>query len=108
MFVMWLLLLPNVERNKQSLVLLIITGYFFGVLVSIAPLAGRLSLYFNAVSLIAWSYLFSMTKKWPALYVVLLMQVAVLIREFIGFYYNPLWYEKCYHYQTIFEAANWM
>ena len=108
MFVIWLLLLPKVEREKQSFVILIIMSYFFDVIGDIVPMASRLTLYFTTVSLLCWTYLVDMVKQWPWLYGVFAVEIALIAKSFVDFFYSPIWIDCFLHYHTIFEASSWL
>lgn len=108
MFGIWLWLLPKVEKHNQILIILFLFSYFFEVAAGIVSLAGRLALYYSALNLICWTTLFSSAKKWPILYLLFIIELAILIRAFIGFFYSSVWIENFMHYHTIFEAGHWM
>ena len=108
LLVVWILLLPKIEKEKQSFVILIIASYFFDVIRGITPMASRLTLYLTALSMICWTFMLDVLKKWPWLYGVLILEVIMLATSFIRFFYSPVWIDNFLYYHTIFEAVSWM
>ena len=108
MFAVWLFLLPKVEKNKQTIIILGLFSYFFEVVMQIVPMASRFQFYFSAMDLLRWAWLFSLAKKYPILYSMLFVELLILVKAFPGFYFNPLWSQHFLKYHTIFEAGKWM
>lgn len=106
----WLYLLPVFEKNKQPIVILLIVSYFFEVLADFAPLAGRLSLYFEFISMICWALLVERAFKHHKWFLISLfaIEVAIIIKTIPEFFYAALWKSSFLHYQTIFSAPTWL
>ena len=107
-FATWLWLLPKIDKKRQPLLILLVFSYFFNVVTDIAPLAGRLSLYFSMLGLLCWTFLFEYGEKWKGLYAIFALQLVVLVRDFFHFFRDPLWHDYFYEYHTIFEAGRWL
>ena len=108
MFCIWLLLLPYMEKNQQSILLLCIVSYFFEIVADIIPMAGRLQMYFSFLYILFWSWLLMFSKKQPILYGLFGIQTLITIKTFFEFFSNPNWVVKCYNFHTIFETESWM
>lgn len=109
MFVVWLYLLPKYEdRDKQIIIVLGLFSYFLDVLVAVVPLATRFQAYFTILNMVRWAWLVQFARKYPLLYVLFVVQIAIIVREFFGFYYSEVWTDLTFQYQTIFSAGKWM
>lgn len=107
-FVVWLVLLPEIDREKQPFVFIILFSYFFDVLIGIAPIALRLTYYFSMLTLITWPIMFSLSKNKPVLQIVVALQMAVSLKSFFSFFNYYVWVDACKEYHTIFEAPYWI
>lgn len=108
LFGAWLLLLPNLDRRHQPIAILLVSSYFFEVIAEIAPIAGRLGLYFSFLSMICWAWLFERAKKENYYYVLFAIEIVVLIRTIPQFFNSITWAQGFMNYQTIFSAPFWM
>ena len=108
MFATWLWFLPKIEKKRQPIVLLIIISYFFEVIATIAPIAGRLGLYFSFLGMTCWAFLYDKAKKKPILFVLFAIEIMILVRTIPQFFYSDLWMSSFLKYQTIFSAPSWM
>lgn len=104
----WLLLLPSFEGKQQAIVMLLILSYFFEVVGDIAPVAGRLALYFSFLSMICWALLLEKAKNNQILYGLFVIEIVLIVRTIPGFFHSPIWVEAFSHYQTILSAPSWM
>lgn len=96
------------EKEKQTIVLLMIVSYFFGAIGAIIPVAGRLSLFFTIMQMVIWPWLFSLSKKHIWLYLIIIAQIIIMGKEITDFFYDPVWHDRFFEYHTIFDAPNWM
>ena len=108
MFGTWLLLLPNIDKNQQPIIILGIASYFLEIVGDIAPIAGRLQLYFSCMDLLRWAWLLTIAKKTPIVYGLFIAETMIIVKCFFEFFYNPTWIRAYLHFHTIFEAGEWM
>ena len=108
MFIVWLLLIPQLDKRHQPIVILLLLSYFFEVIATIAPVASRLGLYYSFLSMVCWTNLFEKAKQKPILYLFFGVQVILVIHGINQFFLSPLWGPSFFQYQTIFSAPSWM
>lgn len=108
MFATWLIILPTFEKQKQPIVILLIVSYFFDVIGEIAPIAGRLGLYFSFLSMICWAWLFEKAKNSRYLYGLFAIEITVIVTSLPKFFYSDVWMSTFLKYHTIFSAPTWM
>ena len=107
--VVLLFILPKIiEKDKQSIVLLVIASYFIAAIGAIIPPAGRMAIFFTIWEIILWPWLFKFAKRHPWMFVVILVQIIIMGKEITDFFYDPTWHDYFFEYHTIFDAPNWM
>ena len=107
--VVLLFILPKIaEKDKQSIILLVIASYFIAAIAAIIPPAGRMVLFFTVWEIVLWPWLFKFAKRHPWMFVVILAQLLIMSKEIIDFFYSPIWHYHFFEYHTIFDAPHWM
>lgn len=107
--VILLFILPKIiDKDKQTIVLLVIASYFIAAIGAVIPIAGRMVLFFTMWEIILWPLLFKFAIRHPWLYIIILGQVVIMYKELINFFYDPIWHEQIIEYHTIFSVQKWI
>ena len=104
---LWLITIIT-DKDRQTIVLLMVVSYFFGAIGLIMPAAARLSLFFTMLQMVIWSWIFKFSKQHTWLYVIIISQIVIMAKEITDFFYDPVWHYHFIEYHTIFEAPYWM
>lgn len=109
LFIIWMLIIPQVKKEKQPIILLGLFAYFFEPITAAIPLASRLVMYMSVTDMIRWSSLVEVWNNKKYLIIsLLLITIYSSITTVTSFYNNEIWTEKFFHFHTIFEAGQWM
>jgi len=107
--VVLLFILPKIaEKDKQSIVLLVIASYFITAIATLIPPAGRIVLFFTIWEIILWPWMLKYAKTHPWMFAIILVQIIIMGKEITDFFYDPTWHDYFFEYHTIFDAPNWM
>lgn len=107
--VVLLFILPKIiEKDKQSIILLVIASYFIAAIGTIIPPAGRMVIFFTIWEIILWPWLFKFAKQHPWMFIVILAQIIIMGKEITEFFYSPIWHDRFFEYHTIFSAPTFM
>ncbi|MEG1916839.1 MAG: EpsG family protein [Muribaculaceae bacterium] len=98
----------KLPTNLRLICLLMLLDLIFIPFASIAPLVGRLGMYFSILSIVIYPVIFRNIGDKAFRYFIVCGYMIVTTKGFFEFFYSDLWYERFFEYQTIFSASNLM
>lgn len=94
------------EKYKEEIIrfsYVAIMGVFLSFTSQIIPMTERLSWYFTIFSIVSLPYSFNIIKSKPIRLVLMLLFIAITLKEYYGFYTSDTWADLHYTYHSLFD-----
>jgi len=98
----------NLPANLSIISFLYLISLFITPLTTYGLIIGRLSIYFIFFIIVILPNIIPLIKNELLKYFVLIVYIAIQLKEFISFFYSDIWYLKFFYYKTIFSSQYWL